>query len=220
MTGWRPLIFPLGLLWGLEAVSTLHSQAIGREAAFSILSATAKRLRDDPSLPDSLRSLSVERLLAPDNTKFAYLLDDDGAHAYLVVLSALTRQLPLEKCGKLLDPNSSGSTDAEDILAHGDAPLVTGQADVVERIVHARARGTPGGRVATPAEMQGGIMTAIGRLSTDDQTRLITIARNPPPTPEDGCWSVQQIFTALAALPAAAAGPVVRAMFGAPPSAQ
>jgi hypothetical protein len=70
-------------------------------------------------------------------------------------------------------------------------------------------------RAAIQTEVNAAILGVIGKLTDEDQTRLMTIARNPPPSPTDGCWSVQTIMDGLAAMPIADLGPVVRTMFGA-----
>jgi hypothetical protein len=188
---------------------------LGRQQALALLGKKLEPLRGDKALPDSLRRLPVSSVIAPSNTAYARWLDDAGAQLYLKAMAAWTRQMPTEQCGKVLGPGSEDATDLDLMLNLADSATVDTWAGILTRIVRARALGHAAGRVATQAEMQRGIMLAIGRLSADDQTRLITIARNPPPTPADGCWSVQQIFGALAALPADTLGPVARTMLGA-----
>jgi hypothetical protein len=192
----------------------LSAQALGRDSSMALLSARLEAMRADPALPDSLRRLSVKELIAPANTGYTRWLDDAGAQLYMQSIATLTRQVPADRCGRMLDPSAGDGTDLDVMLIYADSAAVGAWATVLERIVRARATGQAGGRAATPAELQTSITSAIGRLSVEDQTRLITIARNPPPTPEDACWTVQQIMSALAALPPQALGPVVRAMFG------
>ncbi len=196
------------------AATALPAQALGREAAVSLLAVRLQPMRADRSLPDSLRSLPLDTLLAPHNTNYAGWLDDAGMQRYVRLLGELAHQLPAAECGTLLDPGTNGRKDADALLLYGDTGLLTEFAGVLELIVRARALGHAQGRTAERGEMQATIMLAIGRMSVEDQTRLITIARNPPPTPEDGCWSVQQIFTMLGGLPADTLGPAARAMFG------
>jgi len=200
-------------LLALPAVGS--AQALAREPALALLSARLTSLRTDSSLPDSLRRLTVQELIAPGNTGYVAWLTDEDTQRYMQALADLTLQLPAGPCGRMLDPNSADGTDLDLMLAYGDSFAVTTWAGILVRIVRARAQGRPAGRTATPAEVQSTIAAAIGRLDPQDQTRLITIARNPPPSPADACWSVQEIMAALAALPPADLGPVVRALFGA-----
>jgi hypothetical protein len=179
-----------------------------------VLAGVIERLRGDSALPDSLRGLTVNDLLSPANTNYAGFLDDSSAQLYMQATAALTHQIPPERCGKLLDPGPSDGTDLDLMLSYADSGSVAIWAIVLERIVHARAAGQPAGRIATPTEVQGLMLTAMGRLRPEDRTRLNTIARNPPPTPADACWSVQQIMVSLAALPPPDLGPVMRALFG------
>ena len=191
-----------------------RAQALGREGALALLATRLQPMRADQSLPDSLRSLPLETLLAAHNTNYAGWLDDAGMQRYVRLLASLTHYLPAAECGALLDPATKGQKDSDALLLYADAPLLTEFAGVLELIVRVRAGGHPLARIATPPEMQATILSAIARLSPDDQTRLVTIARNPPPTPDDACWSVQQIFGMLSELPADTLGPTARLMFG------
>jgi len=54
----------------------------------------------------------------------------------------------------------------------------------------------------------------LGDLDEKDRQRLMGIARNPPPTPTDACWSMRVIMDGLGRLPLSEQGPLVRATFG------
>jgi len=211
----RTPVVPLLATLLVVAVPSLHAQALGVERAGTLLTRHLQHLRDDAGLPDSLRKLSIEGLLSPRNSAYARWLDDSGIQLYFVGLAALTHELPADRCGKLLDPNSDGGTDLDAMLAYSDSTSIERWGDILERVVRVRAGGHAAGRIAPVQEMQATIMAAIGRLTVEDQTRLITIARNPPPTPQDACWSVQQMMGMLSQLPPDSLGPAGRTMFGA-----
>jgi hypothetical protein len=68
-------------------------------------------------------------------------------------------------------------------------------------------------------EIRAAYASIPARLSVEDRQRMISIARNPPPTRPDACWAMRVIMDGLAALPLAELGPVVRATFGQTPGA-
>ncbi len=210
-------VVPLVAALLVGAIPALQAQALGVERARTVLTRHLQALQRDAALPDSLRALSLDELLAPRNSAYARWLDDAGIQLYFQNLAALTHQLPADRCGHLLDPNSDGGTDLDAVYTFADSVSVEQWGDVLERVVRVRATGHAAGRIAAVPEMQGTIMAAIGRLTVEDQTRLITIARNPPPTPADACWSVQQMMGMLSQLPPDSLGPTGRAMFGAKP---
>lgn len=182
------------------------------------LTAATRRLANDATLPDSLRHLSVGDLVSARNTRYVGLLDDASAGLYITAMASTLHQVPDSACGQFFAVPSTASTDLEMMLPYLDSSSSAAWATILERLVHARAGGVSGGRSANAIEVKAAMLTMIGKLSAENQTRLITIARNPPPTPADGCWSSQTIMDGLAAMPVADLGPVVRAMFGAAPT--
>ena len=174
----------------------------------------AGKLNADPALPDSLRHLTVPDLLGPSNTNYVYWLDDSSTSLYMHTTAATLYQVPEAMCGGLLQLSQGAPTDLDAMLPYADSGTIDRWVVILERVVRARSRAHRDGRVATDSEVRAAMSSIPMGLDAADRDRLIGIARHPPPSQTDACWSMLVIMDGLAALPVAELGPVVRAMFG------
>jgi hypothetical protein len=174
----------------------------------------ADHLRADVTLPDSLRYLSVHDIVDPTNASYFRLLNDSTSRAFMRVVAATLHQVPDSLCGSLLGPDAGPSLEFADMLPHLDATTIDSWAVLFEHVMHVRAAGGPGLPQATPEQVQAATVAILQRLSPEDRQRLIFVARHPPPSQRDACWSMQVLMDGLAAMSAGDLGPVVRAMFG------
>jgi hypothetical protein len=173
-------------------------------------------LHSDTRLPDSLRHLTVGGLDSLPSAYFS-LLDDAATSFYMHAMASALHQVPQALCGQVFA--IGGNLDLTTLLAAIDSTTVDALILSLNRAIHAAATGTPR-RVATRSEMQTAILKLTGGLPIADQQRLMRIARNPPPSEEDACWSIRVLIDGLAAMPPEELGPVVRAMSAPSPRPQ
>ena len=202
------------LLGCAAAAEPLAAQLPDTGYATRALSALAASLAVDPTLPDSLRHLTVAQLVAPGNMRYAAYLDDSSISAYIRVTAATLHQLPEARCAKALRPDRTDSSDLDRLLPYVDSGTADQWAGVLARIVRARARPS-GGRVAADAEVGALNRAVVAALDSSDRERLVRIAQFRPPDQADACWAIRTILDGMAAVPPAQLGPVQRALLAA-----
>jgi hypothetical protein len=176
-----------------------------------------ERLHANASLPDSFRNLTPADLLGQENSNYIGWLDDEYAHRFMQALSELMPHLPPEICGNILSTSNGETVDLETMLSYADSTALESWGMVLEQVVLARAASVRR-PLATDEDVHATMRALIGQMTEENRARLLTIASNPPPTPVDGCWSVEQVLNGLAELRPAELGPVVRKLFGTAPA--
>jgi hypothetical protein len=197
--------------------SPAHAQGPDSGYARRRIAQLADEVRADGTLPDSIRQLGVHDIIDPTNTSYFRLLDDSTAGVFLRLVASTLHHLPDSICGTLLGAGADQSPDFYDMLPLLGPATVDAWAVIFTRVVRLRAAAGPGFPLAPPEQVQGATVTMLQRLGPEDQRRLLTIARNPPPSPRDACWSIRVLMDGLAAMAPADLGPVVRAMFSPTP---
>jgi hypothetical protein len=190
-----------------------HAQSPDSAYARRRVARLTDEVRADSTLPDSIRRLGVHDIVDPTNTSYFRLLDDSTAGVFMRLVASSLHELPDSICGTLLGSGDGRSPDFHDILPLLDPTAVDSWAVLFAHVVHLRAAAGPGYPLAPPEQVHGATVTMLQRLGPEDQQRLMLIARTPPPSPRDACWSIQVMMDGLAAIASADLGPVVRAMF-------
>jgi hypothetical protein len=169
-----------------------------------------ERTRADARLPDSLRSLTVERLDSLSVTYFGNL-DDSSMALYLRTTVAMLRQLPEPLCAAAGGLSGEHDLTLVRMLTGVDSVTADSLLRVHELALLAATRGASP-RVGTPEELHSVMGRLITGLPPEQQQRFMFVARNPPPSQADACWASQTLFGELAKLPPSELGPVMRRM--------
>src|SRR5260370_951495 len=165
-----------------SGASLAHAQSADASYSGRALERLVQRLRADQTLPVSLRRLTAADLVGPTNSSYVRFFDDSGASEFVHLMAGTLHQVPDSVCGRFLQ-GAGHRPDLGAMLAYVDSSTTDRWVAMLERLVRARARPTPGCRVATDPEVQAAYAAIPGRLSAADRQRMIWIARNPPPTP-------------------------------------
>lgn len=179
------------------------------------LARLAQKLAADPKLPDSLRRLAPRDLLALPESGYVRILNDSQASDFMDVMAATLHQLPDSLCGRFLIAGAN-PPDLAAMFVLIDSATVDRWIPILERIVRAAGRSEPAGRAANAEEIRAANIAVITGMDSTRRQRFGWIAQHPPPSPADACWSMRTIMDAMAQLPPAQLGPVVRANFGMP----
>jgi hypothetical protein len=147
------------------------------------------KVRSDNTLPDSLRRLTAADLLGHTSTGYVRAFDDSSSALFMKATAATLHQLPEPLCGGFLTPGSHAG-DLDIMFPYADSSTLNRWAIILERLVYVRARRSHvAARMATDAEVRAAFLGVPARLTEVDRQRLLTIARTPPPTQRDACWS-------------------------------
>ncbi|MEO8201284.1 MAG: hypothetical protein ABI679_12230 [Gemmatimonadota bacterium] len=202
----------------LLASTPLHGQLPDTSYAGRVLSALARKLDADATLPESFRRLTPPDLARTmDTGHFDLLLDDPSLNLYVRTMAATLHQVPDSVCGAML-LEAHGQTHGAVMLGYVDSMTAANWGTVFERVIRARATSATGGRVGSTEEVQAAMLGIFGALSETDRARLMAISTHPPPTAPDMCWAARMIADGIAGLPSEQLAPVSRAMSAGSPN--
>src|SRR5437899_3325014 len=143
-----PLLF---LIVTLLRASPGQGQVPDTGLAHRVLTRLADKLNRDAALPDSLRHWTVAGLLSGENLRFVAWLDDRSAALFMRATAITEHQVPSKVCGEVTH-NATPGLDV--MLPYIDRGAMDKWSEVLEHIVHARAKQAPVPRTASDSEVR------------------------------------------------------------------